>query len=49
VSETRDKAYAELYQKLDTKEGKNDVYKMIKVRERKIKDFNQVKYIKDRG
>jgi hypothetical protein len=40
-------AYTELYQKLDTKEGENDVYKMAKLRERKTRDFNQVKYIKD--
>jgi hypothetical protein len=33
--------------KLDMKEGENDVYKMIKLRERKTSDFNQVKYIKN--
>jgi hypothetical protein len=47
VSEIRGQAYTELYQKLDTKEGENDVYKMTKLRERKIRDFNQVKCIKD--
>jgi hypothetical protein len=47
VSEVRGQAYAELYRKLDTKEGKNDVYKMTKLRERKTRDFNQVKCIKD--
>jgi hypothetical protein len=47
VSEARGQAYAELYQKLDTKEGENDVYKMAKLRERKTRDFNQVKFIKD--
>jgi Reverse transcriptase (RNA-dependent DNA polymerase) len=47
VSEARGQAYAELYQKLDTKDGENDVYKMTKLRERKTKDFNQVKCIKD--
>ena len=49
VSEARDQAYTELYRKLDTKEGENDVYKMAKLRERKTKDFNQVKYIKDKA
>jgi hypothetical protein len=29
------------------KDDKNDVYKMTKLRERKIRDFNQIKYIKD--
>jgi hypothetical protein len=47
VSEARGKPYTELYQKLDTKEGKNDVYKMAKLRERKTRDFHQVKCIKD--
>jgi hypothetical protein len=47
VSEAKGQAYAELYRKLDTKEGKNVVYKMSKLRERKIRDFNQVKCIKD--
>jgi hypothetical protein len=39
-SEARDQAYTELYRKLDTKEGENDVYKMTKFRERKTRDFN---------
>jgi hypothetical protein len=28
-------------------EDENNIYKMIKLQERKIKDFNQVKCIKD--
>jgi hypothetical protein len=36
-----------LYHKLDTKEGENDVYKMATLWERKIRDFNQIKCIKD--
>jgi hypothetical protein len=47
VSEVRGHAYAELYRKLDTKDGENDVYKMTKLRKRKTRDFNQVKCIKD--
>ena len=47
MNEVRGQTYAELYRKLDTKEGENDVYKMVKVRERKTRDFNQVKCIKD--
>jgi hypothetical protein len=40
VSEARGQTYTELYWKLDTKESKNDVYKMAKLRERKTRDFN---------
>jgi hypothetical protein len=47
VSEARGQAYTELYRKLDTKEGENDIYQMAKLRERKTKNFNQVKCIKD--
>jgi hypothetical protein len=47
VSEVRGQTYMELYRKLDTKESENDIYKMAKIRERKTKDFNQVKCIKD--
>jgi hypothetical protein len=47
VSETMGQEYVELYRKLDTKDDENDIYKMAKLRERKTKDFNQVKYIKD--
>jgi hypothetical protein len=47
VSEIRGQAYTELHRKLDTKYDKNDVYKMAKLRERKTRDFNQVKCIKD--
>jgi hypothetical protein len=47
VSEARGHAYTELYRKLDTKESENDIYQMAKLRERKTKNFNQVKCIKD--
>jgi hypothetical protein len=47
VSEARGQTYTEMYRKLDTKEGENDVYKMAKLRERKTRDFNQVKCIKN--
>jgi hypothetical protein len=49
VSEARGQAYTELYRKLDTKEGENDVYKMAKLQERNTRDFNQVKCIKDKA
>jgi hypothetical protein len=47
VSEPRGQVYTELYRKLDTKKGENDVNKMAKLRERKTRDFHQVKCIKD--
>jgi hypothetical protein len=47
VSKARGQAYAELYRKLDTKDGENDIYKMAKLRERKTRDFNHVKCIKN--
>ena len=47
VSEARGQAYEDLYQRLSTKEGERDIYKMAKTRERKTRDVNQVKCIKD--
>ena len=47
VSEARGRAYEDLYQRLNTKEGERDIYKMAKTRERKTRDVNQVKCIKD--
>jgi hypothetical protein len=47
VNEAMGQTYTELYQKLDTKECENNVYNMAKLRERKTRDFNQVKCIKD--
>ena len=32
---------------MSTKEGEKDIYRMDRVRERKTRDFNQVKCIKD--
>ncbi|XP_051212163.2 uncharacterized protein [Lolium perenne] len=47
VSEARGRAYEDLYQRLNTKEGERDIYKMDKFRERKTRDVNEVKCIKD--
>ncbi|XP_071680080.1 uncharacterized protein [Lolium perenne] len=47
VSEARGQAYEDLYQRLGTKEGEKDIYRMAKIRERKTKDVDQVKCIKD--
>ena len=47
ISEARSKAYENLYKRLDTKDGERDIYKLAKARERKIRDLNQMKCIKD--
>ena len=43
----RARAYEDLYRRLGTKEGEKDIYRMARVRERKKRDFNQAKCIKD--
>jgi hypothetical protein len=47
VSEARCQMYDGLYQRLGTKEGEKDIYRMAKSRERKTRDIIQVKCIKD--
>jgi hypothetical protein len=45
VSEARGQMYNGLYQRLGTKEGANDIYRMAKSQERKMRDIIQVKCI----
>jgi hypothetical protein len=47
VSEAIGQMYDGLYQRLGTKEGKNDIYRMDKNQKRKMRDIIQIKYIKD--
>ena len=47
VSEAKGRAYEDLYQYLSTKKGENDIYRMARARNRKTRDFNQVKCVKD--
>jgi hypothetical protein len=47
VSVAKGQAYDGLYQRLGTKEGEKDIYRMTRIRERKTRDINQIKYIKD--
>ncbi|GKD87231.1 retrovirus-related pol polyprotein LINE-1 [Tanacetum coccineum] len=50
VARAKDKAYEDLYKKLDSKEGANDIYKIAKPRERRRRDLGNVRYIKyERG
>jgi hypothetical protein len=39
MSEARGRMYDGLYQRLSTKEGENDIYRMAKSRERKMRDI----------
>jgi hypothetical protein len=47
VSEAKGRAYDDIYRRLSTKEGEKDVYKIARIQERKTRDLNQVKYIKE--
>ena len=47
VSVAKGKAYDDLYQRLGTKEGEKDIYRMARICERKTRDINQIKCIKD--
>ena len=47
VSETKGRAYEDLCQRLSTKEGEKYIYRMARARDRKTRNFNQVKCIKD--
>ena len=48
VAKARNKAYEELYQKLKTKEGENELFKIAKHRNRQSKDVQQVRAIKSK-
>ena len=47
VSVANGKAYDDVYQRLGTKEGEKDIYRMARIREWKTRDINQIKCIKD--
>ena len=47
IRDVKFKAYDDLYDKLGTKDRENDVYKLAKLRERKTRDFNHIKCIKN--
>ncbi|KAK3553162.1 hypothetical protein QTP86_031739, partial [Hemibagrus guttatus] len=48
VSKAKQKAYDELYTRLDTREGQKDLYRLARQRDRGGKDVQQVRVIKDR-
>ncbi|KAM1059887.1 hypothetical protein ACFX15_023923 [Malus domestica] len=47
VREAKLAAYDDMYKRLDTKEGELDIYKLSRAREKKTRDLNQVRCIKD--
>jgi hypothetical protein len=46
VSVAKSQAFDDLYQRLGTKEGEKDIYRIARTRERKTRDINQIKCIK---
>ncbi|KAK3559083.1 hypothetical protein QTP86_002995 [Hemibagrus guttatus] len=48
VSKAKQKAYDELYTRLDTREGQKDLYRLARQRDRDGKDVQQARVIKDR-
>ncbi|XP_071714176.1 uncharacterized protein [Rutidosis leptorrhynchoides] len=47
VARAKDKVYEDLYRKLDSKEGANDIFRIAKARERRRRDVDNIKFIKD--
>ena len=48
VQNARAKMYKEVYEKLDTKEVKKDIYRIARIRERKARDLCTVRCVKDK-
>ena len=48
MAKAKHKAYEELYDRLDTKEGEKDLYRLVRQRNQAGKDVQQVRLIKDR-
>ena len=46
VTKARNKTYEELYEKLETKDGENELFRIAKQRNRQSKDVQQVRVIK---
>ncbi|GJZ57206.1 hypothetical protein Tco_0612700 [Tanacetum coccineum] len=47
VALAKEKAYEDLYKKLDSKEGANDIFRIAKARERRRRDLGDICFIKD--
>ena len=48
VAKAKQRAYEDLYVRLDTKEGEVDLYRLVRQRDRDGKDVQQVSVIKDK-
>ncbi|XP_063941331.1 uncharacterized protein LOC135149533 [Daucus carota subsp. sativus] len=49
VAEAKTKAYQDMYKRLGTKEGVNEIFKLAKARNKRSHDIGAVRYIKDEG
>ena len=47
VTVAKDNAYEKLYQRLNSKEGESEVFKLARARERQTRDLSSVRCIKD--
>ncbi|GKB67518.1 hypothetical protein Tco_0928930, partial [Tanacetum coccineum] len=47
--QVKEKAYEELYKKMDSKEGANNIFKIEKAQERRRRDLGDICFIKDEG
>ncbi|XP_020266044.1 uncharacterized protein LOC109841488 [Asparagus officinalis] len=47
VTKAKNKAFGDMYEELDTKEGEKVLFRLDNMRERSSKDLNQVRSIKD--
>ncbi|GKA50437.1 methyltransferase-like protein 2 isoform X1 [Tanacetum coccineum] len=47
IAQAKEMAYEDLYKKLDTKEGANDIFRIVKAQERRRRDLGDICFIKD--
>ncbi|GJS59504.1 retrovirus-related pol polyprotein LINE-1 [Tanacetum coccineum] len=47
VAQAKEKAYKDLYKKLNSKDGANDIFRIAKARERRRRDLGDICFIKD--
>ncbi|GJX14903.1 ataxia telangiectasia mutated family protein [Tanacetum coccineum] len=48
-AQAKEKAYEDLYKKLDSKEGSNEIFRIAKARQRRRRDLGDICFIKDEG
>ncbi len=48
ISQARAQAFEKLYEKIETKEGEKDIYRLARRTARKYQDLNQIRCIKDK-